>query len=596
MNVSSSKILLKLDIKNAFNSIERDSMLQIVKDKIPSLYPFLWQSYRYPSNLFFHRNVISSQTGAQQGDPTGPLLFSLTLHPIISKLNSQLNFFYLDDGVLCDEANVVLADFQKLIAECKSIGLDINPSKCELYFCSTIDEIVMSAFEKVAPGIKIVCRPELTLLGTPIMLEGIENIAQKKLESIKTFWERLLSLNSHTAYFLLKNCLAIPKLTYFIRTTPLWLFPSLLQYFDDGIRSTLESILNIPLDDHNWTQASLPINFGGLGIRKITDICLPAFMASAYGVSDFIKSVLSIQGDELVISHMADAFEVWDSVTGFQGTPSQPKIQKNWDLLSVSKIHQTLANSLSSDQDQARLLAVQAKESSSWLQALPSSNVGTLLDDLSFRIAVALRLGCKLCQPHKCICGSWVDTYGHHGLSCPKSAGRFSRHFQLNDIIRRALISAKVPAVLEPVGINRTDGKRPDGLTLIPWTKGRSLIWDATCVDTLAPSHLASTSKTTGSAAASAANKKLNKYRDLVDQYFFVGFAVETMGPWCKEAKALVLDIGRRLISATGETRSCQYLSQRLSIAIQRGNATSIMGTFAESSSLDQIFYFHSFS
>ncbi|XP_063371156.1 zinc finger protein 596-like [Cydia amplana] len=46
----------------------------------------------------------------------------------------------------------------------------------------------------------------------------------------------------------------------------------------------------------------------------------------------------------------------------------------------------------------------------------------------------------------------------------------------------KALVSANVPCVLEPPGLCRTDGKRPDGLTLVPWQKGRCLLWDATCV------------------------------------------------------------------------------------------------------------------
>ncbi|KAJ4444813.1 hypothetical protein ANN_06610 [Periplaneta americana] len=45
---------------------------------------------------------------------------------------------------------------------------------------------------------------------------------------------------------------------------------------------------------------------------------------------------------------------------------------------------------------------------------------------------------------------------------------------------------------------------KTDGLTLIPCSHEKSLLWDATCVDTLAPSHLPVTSKVTGSAAASA--------------------------------------------------------------------------------------------
>ena len=44
-----------------------------------------------------------------------------------------------------------------------------------------------------------------------------------------------------------------------------------------------------------------------------------------------------------------------------------------------------------------------------------------------------------------------------------------------------------LPSVKEPPGLLQSDGKRSDGLTLIPWQAGRSLIWDATVIDTLQP-------------------------------------------------------------------------------------------------------------
>ncbi|XP_063630746.1 zinc finger protein 570-like [Cydia splendana] len=97
-----------------------------------------------------------------------------------------------------------------------------------------------------------------------------------------------------------------------------------------------------------------------------------------------------------------------------------------------------------------------------------------------------------------------VDRLGHHGLSCQKSAGRFSRHASLNDIIRRSLATINVPALLESTGIIRDDGKRPDGVSLVPWSLGRMLVWNATCVDTLAPSHLQRTTVKAGGAAESA--------------------------------------------------------------------------------------------
>jgi len=74
----------------------------------------------------------------------------------------------------------------------------------------------------------------------------------------------------------------------------------------------------------------------------------------------------------------------------------------------------------------------------------------------------------------------------------------------VNETIRRALVSGGVPAVLEPVGVCRDDGKRPNGMALIPWRRGFPLVWDFTCSDTLAPSNLSTSSSGASRLANSA--------------------------------------------------------------------------------------------
>ena len=60
-------------------------------------------------------------------------------------------------------------------------------------------------------------------------------------------------------------------------------------------------------------------------------------------------------------------------------------------------------------------------------------------------------------------CGAEVNNLGTHGLSCRFSKGHHSHHVALNDIIKRALDSARIPCHLEPSGLYRSDGKRLDG-------------------------------------------------------------------------------------------------------------------------------------
>ena len=126
------------------------------------------------------------------------------------------------------------------------------------------------------------------------------------------------------------------------------------------------------------------------------------------------------------------------------------------------------------------------------------------MDPDVLRVAVALRIGSRICETHSCRCGGMMDEKGHHGLSCRFSAGRHPRHAALNDIVKRGLLRAGLPSVLEPPGLDRGDGKRPDGITVYPFREGKSLVWDCTCVDTFARTHLINSALSSRSAATAA--------------------------------------------------------------------------------------------
>src|SRR5688572_13149611 len=182
-----------------------------------------------------------------------------------------------------------------------------------------------------------------------------------------------------------------------------------------------------------------------------------------------------------------------------------------------------------------------------------------------------------------CACGALVTARGTHGLSCSLGFGRVARHAAINDLIHRSLINAGFPAVKEPRAMLRSDGKRPDGTTLIPWRAGRNLVWDATVVDTLAPSYLQATAVTAGAAAEIADIRKNHKYQTLLDTHVFIPLALETLGPINSRGLELITDMGRHLTKATDEVRDTTILLLRLSLTIQRLNAVAFTGSFVDS-------------
>ena len=152
----------------------------------------------------------------------------------------------------------------------------------------------------------------------------------------------------------------------------------------------------------------------------------------------------------------------------------------------------------------------------------------------------------------------------------------------LNDVVKRALQKAGLPSVLEPPGLDRGDGSRPDGITVFPFSGGKSLAWDCTCVDTFAGVHLNRSAMEAGIAANNAEERKRHKYAALAEAHQFEPIAVETMGVYGESTGVIIRAIGRRLVEATGDPREANWFRQNLAIAIQRDNAFSILSAGRE--------------
>ena len=574
------KVFLKLDIKNAFNTMNRDVILQKVKEEIPSLYNLIWQAYSKPSHLFYRNHILSSETGLQQGDPSGPALFSLGLNDIIKKLKSEINLWYLDDSNMAGSPQVVLEDLRLLVTELNKIGLSINTSKCELMCLNLADSIsAINAFKGLLPDLTVTKIEDSVILGSPIAAQGVQKELNSKLTALKKMISRLNIIDPHQAFVLLKNSFAIPKMTYILRSSPAYQQEDLLKDFDTAIRDSMSSIANIDFTEEAWTQASLPVRHGGLGIRKSGDIALPGYISSALSAHSLVEAILSpVTG--LAPFEVSNEIAIWKASDQELTEPDAESCfkQRAWD---VPRIELT-KNHLLSNADQfsrARLMAANQPESGSWASAIPVPSLGTQLRPDELRIAIALRTGAKICVKHLCKCGRNVDEYGFHLLSCRFNEGRHPRHAAINDIIFRALKSAGISALLEPNGLNRGDGKRPDGITLFAFSDGKSLCWDATCVNTFAESSVNEAAITVGSAAAKAENAKRTKYPGLVRERRFKPIAIETSGVFGHTTRTIISEIGKRISERTGDKRETTWLKQRLSIAIQRGNALSILAS-----------------
>ena len=134
-------VVLKTDLKNAFHSVERALLLPEVAKSFPDIFHHVHQMYSGFSPLVFNdgynAHLLQSQEGFHKGDPLGPMLFSVALHPFLVDLQesrpSTRVMAYLDDMFFIGPLDDVLSRLNDVESSLKKLVLTLPMKNCELF-------------------------------------------------------------------------------------------------------------------------------------------------------------------------------------------------------------------------------------------------------------------------------------------------------------------------------------------------------------------------------------------------------------------------------------------------------------------------------
>ncbi|XP_052622301.1 uncharacterized protein LOC128127679 [Lactuca sativa] len=239
--------MLTVDFSNAFNLVDRSTLLHEVRLRCPSI--SLWVEFLYgqAARLYLGDTHIWSFTGVQQGDPLGPLLFAFMLHLLLHNIRDNckllLYAWYLDDGTLIGDSEEVAKALDIIKAIGPKLGLQLNINKTELFWPSSDGRKLREGLFAVGIG-----WPSLgvKLLGGAVSRDAsfISNLAIKRDEGAVNLMRLLPQFSDpQSELLLLRSCMGIAKLFFGLRTCQPVHMEDAALLFDNGLCRTIEDIV-----------------------------------------------------------------------------------------------------------------------------------------------------------------------------------------------------------------------------------------------------------------------------------------------------------------------------------------------------------------
>jgi hypothetical protein len=607
------KTVVCMDLKNAFNTVDRTHMRESVRTYAPELLDFFVWDYGRSLTAYWDNCAIESQCGVKQGCPLSPFFFCLALKDILAETSEAYPdvevMAYLDDITLVGESGRVAAVFSCLSSKLKRIGLLVNPGKTQLLFpeqsrfeaskawTGLLDEPLLEEALKKEHGIRVLgvpFGPFLTQIGQLQKILLQDNV---KLQSLEKAEEQ--GLPAQAVMRLLCNCIS-RQANYWMRCMRPSVVSGCLENFKNRLYGFVKRALQqtTELSPEIKTRVDLPVKVGGLGWGVLSaDIAyMSAYVASMKTLNDvgkvaFDNPFFKSDGDEILQPKIPEwlkptqrrlAKEIGEVDTKFQAYTKIPNLQHHL----TNKLHQIHIKNLEENENINPVLkslwaCASSRNATAWVYAAPRK--GFILDPTEYAKALRLLLGlpqtdfkgktylcCKTAKKE----GSRVDNLLHHALSCGAEghAGLMNkRHNALCRILQRAFQEVKIPYDAEvPVVDGRMD--------IIAHADPCEWLIDVVVTNPMSDGALKKNPKNRKLwAAKDAENVKFGKYKDLKENdRMIIPFAIEATGGFGDSADKLLKLLGRlHRVRCSGlkEVRNFRKLIvAKLSVCLMRYN------------------------
>lgn len=578
--------VLLVDAKNAFNTMNRKTMLHNIKIKCPSLAMYVENTYKEPSDMYIVSDsknrvkVLQSKEGTTQGDPVAMAMYAIGLSVLqdeISYENTNVKqVAYADDlsgaGKITD-----LREWWKLINEKGPvIGYTPNATKSVLIVKPELFDRGVEIFQD--SGV-IITKEGQRHLGAVI---GTEEFKKEYIGEKVNEWAKEVEVLSdmartepHAAYSAYTHGLQ-HRWSFVMRTIP-GISP-LLRPLENSIRNSFlpAMVRSRALGDDERALLTLPPRLGGMGItspEKLADV-------EHQNSISLTKSLT----EKIIAQDAHGEVDQW-TITEQRRIISNNRQQTQRDTLEALK------NTMPANMTR-KIHTAQEPGASNWLTSLPIRAKGFSLNKQEFLDAVALRYGWPVeGLPNTCACGSPNDV--NHTMTCKTGGFVCIRHDEVRDLTANMLREVCHDVSTEPTLLplegeqmqyrtaNITNEARVDISARGFWTRGQKAFADIRIFDPMAACH-----RELSLEAAHQRNEreKIRAYDERireVDQGSFTPLVFTTSGGMGPKAKCFYARLAELIAEKKHQPRShvVAWMRCRLSFSLLRSALLCLRGT-----------------
>ena len=315
LEANPGQVVVKCDLKNAFNEVQRATMIdRVLHSPVKAIAPLLHALYKHNTHIYINKNggrlrggaEGDSQEGAQQGCALAAMAFCIAIHPEVLRLDERLRetggfvICDMDDVYAVGAPDTVFQAVAGFAEDVRAIGLELVPRKSICYSPRLREQLEVDPHrlqhlsactvgragtdqEEAAYGMVVAGVPVGDAAFVAQHMDGVTGGIVSKVKKTVSMLQHRSPQALHTLIF---YCIQ-PLLVFWLQHLPPQQVLPYAERVDEAVLEAFAAAVGASTEDLQepltTRRVRLPARWYGCGIRSMVEQATPAYAATTAG-------------------------------------------------------------------------------------------------------------------------------------------------------------------------------------------------------------------------------------------------------------------------------------------------------------------------